>query len=90
MRRPAVLPRLMLVAGLAALACPGVAAAGPPGSWTKLTDGSAPNTLEVGLARTSNGVLHVAWQRKNGSNEDLVHTPISSAGAAGCQFLRSR
>ena len=78
-----MLRRLTLVAGLAALACPGVAAAGAPGSWTQVTDGSESNTLEVGLARTSNGVLHVAWQRKNGSNEDLVHTPISSTGAQG-------
>lgn len=58
------------------------AEAGPPGQWTRLP-GTVINFAETGLARTSDGVLHVVWVRKNGTKSDLVHTPILPGGAVG-------
>jgi hypothetical protein len=82
-----VLRRLTLAAiaatALTAAALPAVALAGPPGSWTQVSSGGNSNILQVGLARTADGVLHVAWRRQSGSNQDLVHTPISAGGAQG-------
>jgi hypothetical protein len=39
------------------------ASLGPPGQWTRVTETNGRNTDLVGLARTGDGVLHVAWQR---------------------------
>jgi hypothetical protein len=43
--------------------------------------------VEVALARTNDGVLHVAWQRRNpahpGTKQDLLERSISSGGAVG-------
>lgn len=72
----------------AMLAFPALAYAGPPGTWTQVTgpgigvNGS--NTDELGLARTGDGVLHVAWtQAPNGSyNDGLMHSTISADGKA--------
>lgn len=58
------------------------AAAGPPGSWSRLA-GTVVNFAEPGLARTSNGMLHVVYVRKNGTNADLMHVPINPAGKVG-------
>jgi hypothetical protein len=45
-------------------------------------DGSS--TDQVGLARTGDGVLHLAWHHPTGPNtEDLIHTVISPAGKVG-------
>jgi hypothetical protein len=38
------------------------------------------NIEEPALARTHDGVLHVAWQRKNGTQVDLVHSTLSLEG----------
>ena len=57
------------------------AAAGPPGKWTRITGvGGIPasNTDEIGLERTGNGVLHVAWTRETASgNNQLLHSALS-------------
>jgi hypothetical protein len=37
---------------------------------------------QVGLVRSSDGVLHVAWRRL-GATEDLFQTPIAASGAVG-------
>jgi hypothetical protein len=59
------------------------ASSGPPGSWTQVTTGNTINFAEPGLARTSDGVLHVVWHRPvSSSREDLMHSAISPAGAA--------
>jgi hypothetical protein len=72
-----------LVAALVVvLAVAGSAAAGPPGKWTKLP-GTVINFAEPGLARTSDGVLHVVFTRRNGNKEDLIHLEISPSGAVG-------
>ncbi len=63
------------------VAVPG-AFAGPPGKWTRITgiEGvPAANTDEVGLLRTADGVLHVAWTRPAGGLGDTVlHSAISA------------
>jgi hypothetical protein len=58
------------------------AQAGPPGKWTQVTGiGGQPdrNTLEVGLARTGDGVLHVLWSREGeGITGSLLHSSVSA------------
>jgi hypothetical protein len=58
------------------------AGAGPPGQWTRLS-GAVINFAEPGLARTSDGVLHVVYVRSNGSRRDLVHLSINPGGRVG-------
>jgi hypothetical protein len=61
-------------------AAPSVAA-GPPGKWTRITDTNLDNIDEVGLARTSDGVLHVVWPAQSGPlDEAVMHTAITSGG----------
>ena len=49
-----------------------------------MTDTNGRNIDEAGLARTSDGVLHVVWlRRKGGLNESIMHTPISPDGKVG-------
>ena len=64
------------------VAVTGSAHAGPPGQWTRLP-GTVINFAEPGLARTSDGVLHVLYTRRNGSREDLVHLEVSPSGTLG-------
>lgn len=53
---------------------------GTPIPWTRITDPTGVNIDGVALARTSDGVLHVAWRRKDGNKSDLMHTAISPDG----------
>ena len=58
--------------------------AGPPGKWTRVTgiEGvEAVNTDEVGLERTADGVLHVAWTRQAGGLADSLLQSAISANA---------
>jgi hypothetical protein len=58
--------------------------AGPPGQWTRVSETNGVNTDDIGLARTGDGVLHVAWHRDEaGSKEGLWHTPIAANGSVG-------
>jgi hypothetical protein len=52
--------------------------AGPPGSWTKVTNfnSQGANTDEVSLARTGNGVLHVLWTQD--SSNAVLNTRLSA------------
>jgi len=68
-----------VAAALVVLALAATAQAGPRGQWTRLP-GTVINFAEPGLARTSDGVLHVIYVRKNGTKEDLVHVAVSLAG----------
>lgn len=76
-----------LAAALAALVVlPAAADAGRPGVWTQITAADGSNTDQVGLARGSDGRLHVAWQRKtpgNAVNDDLMVTVVGANGSAG-------
>ena len=64
------------------LALAGSAAAGPPGQWTALP-GTVVNFAEPGLARTSDGVLHLVYTRKSGTKEELAHVTVSAGGKVG-------
>ncbi len=63
------------------------ASAGTVGRWTRITDPTGGNIDEVSVARTANGVLHVAWTRPTprhpNSGRDLIVRPISIKGQAG-------
>jgi hypothetical protein len=69
------------VVACALAALPAAAQAGPPGKWTKITGLEVPahNTDEVGLSRTADGVLHVAYSVAPGSGapESVMHRAIS-------------
>ena len=78
-RRLAAVSVVVFAAAVAALA----AQAGPPGSWTRITDKSGRNVDQVGVARTGDGVLHVFWRRRVAATTDaLRHTSITAAGKA--------
>src|SRR5262245_65851219 len=77
MRAVRVLAALVVV-----LAAAGSAAGGPPGSWTRLP-GTVVNFAEPGLARTSDGVLHVVYTRKAGTKSELAHATVSAGGNVG-------
>jgi hypothetical protein len=63
-----------------AIVAPSAQAAG----WKRVTTPDGTSIDQVGLVRTSDGVLHVAWHHRTGPNtEDLLHTAISPAGAVG-------
>jgi len=52
--------------------------------WKRVTTPDGSSTHQVGLARSADGVLHVAWHHPTGPNtEDLLHTAISAAGKIG-------
>jgi hypothetical protein len=77
-------PRTRLIACALTAAVLGPAAtahAGPPGSWTKVTgiEVAASNTDGIGVFRTNDGVLHVAYTVAPGANapESLMHRAIS-------------
>lgn len=74
---------LLAAAGLL-LALPATTQAGPPGGWSLVGDGRLVISGQNGVARTPDGILHVAWQRlrPDGAGE-VMHTPISPAGAVG-------
>lgn len=78
---------LGLLAALLTLAlAPALAGATTPGHWTPVTSADGANIDQVGLARTPDGTLHVAWTRKtpgNSVNDDLMQTPIAANGTVG-------
>jgi hypothetical protein len=58
--------------------------AGPPGQWTRVSETNGVNIDDVGLARTPDGVLHIAWRRDEaGNKEGLWHTPVAANGTVG-------
>ena len=65
---------------IAACAAPSASAAG----WKRVTTPDGASTDQVGLARTADGVLHLAWSHPTGPNtEDLRHTAITRSGRIG-------
>src|SRR5947209_14066721 len=58
------------------------AAANAASPWHQVTASNGGNIDQVGLLRTADGTLHVAWQIRTGGNTyDLRHTSISPSGA---------
>ena len=73
--------RVVAVAVIIAAAAAPAAQAAP---WKRLTTPDGASSDQVGLARTADGVLHVAWHHPTGPNTaDLLHTVISPAGNIG-------
>ena len=73
--------RVIVVVAIVAASMAPPAQAAP---WKRVTTPDGASSDQVGLARSADGVLHVAWHRPTGPNtEDLLHTPISPAGAVG-------
>ncbi len=72
------------IVGMLALCCVPTAFAGGPGVWTRVTPGDLSSLTEVGLARTSNGVLHVAFAVPGTSGtSQVLYKQISPAGSLG-------
>jgi hypothetical protein len=88
--RPGRRLALLLLTSLATIGVAGSAlatTAGTPGRWTVVTrgpDGPAGSASDLGLARTPDGALHVAWKERTGpSTEAIRHLAVSPAGAVG-------
>lgn len=74
------IPAAAVALTIAACAAPSASAA----PWKRVTTPDGASTDQVGLARTGDGVLHLAWSHPTGPNtEDLLHTVISRAGRIG-------
>ena len=72
----AVVTSVLLLASIA----PSVEGAG----WKPITTPDGTSADQVGLLRTDDGVLHIAWHHRTGPNtEDLLHTVVSPAGVVG-------
>ena len=69
---------------LAAVLTVSAASAASAAPWKRVTTPDGASTDQVGLARTGDGVLHLAWSHPTGPNtEDLNHTVITSGGRIG-------
>jgi len=70
-----------------ALACVGATTAGVPGRWDVVVQGAdvpGSSASELGLARTPDGVLHVAWKERTGPLAEAIrHRPVSASGRVG-------
>jgi hypothetical protein len=78
------LPLLAALVGSLCLAAP--ATAGAPGRWESLLRGAGTPTgvSELGLLRTADGVLHVAWRQETSAlAADIRVRSISAAGRPG-------
>jgi hypothetical protein len=85
---------LLAATPAAAQSTPTTTATAPPpiaAEWTRVTDGAGRNIDEVGVARTSDSVLHVFWRQKvpGSSQEQIVHTPVSPTGDVGATNVAS-
>ena len=72
---------------VAALVSVGVTSAGTPGRWDTVVKGAnvpGGSASELGLARTGDGALHVAWKERTGPlTEAIRHRSVSAAGRLG-------
>ena len=58
------------------------AAATAARTWAPIASGGMNISDQVGLARTSDRVLHVAWRRR-AAGQDLLQTPVTPSGRVG-------
>jgi len=71
-----------VIAAVAVAVCAAAPASAAP--WKRVTTPDGSSTDQVGLARTGDGVLHVAWHHPTGPNtEDLNQTLITRSGRIG-------
>src|SRR3954451_17532291 len=78
--------RVIAVTALAVLCLAAPALAGTPGTWTRLTSSKGLNIDEIGLARTADGVLHVAFQSPGSidpAHPDIFERPVGVDGTVG-------
>ena len=55
-----------------------------PGHWVQVTPKGTENIADVGLARGSDGVLHVLWTAgQSGGHQKIMDTPLAPKGAPG-------
>lgn len=70
----------VLTSAVLIVAAPVASAAG----WKVVTTPDQSSVHQVGLVRSPDGVLHVAWHHPTGPNtEDLLHTAIARSGRLG-------
>src|SRR6185503_1130692 len=70
----AVTAAILLLAAPTAVAAP----------WQRLTAPDGRTIDQVALARSADGILHVAWHHPTGPNtEDLLHTSVAPDGTIG-------
>jgi hypothetical protein len=75
----------------AAALCPGLAGAASaaphraprPGAWTQVTAAGMLDFADIGLARGTDGVLHVVWTTGSTGKFAIMDTPIAADGAVG-------
>ncbi len=79
----ATLALALLLAGVASR--PSTAAAGGVGKWTNLSGATGSNLTQVGLVRTPDGLLRVAWIRDAATPglQDLMYRTVKASGAFG-------
>lgn len=80
-RRALVLALLAAVIGIVLLGGP--ASAAREGRWDRITTQEQSSVSQIGLLRTQDGVLHVAWQREAGPTGNLFHTAVRASGELG-------
>jgi hypothetical protein len=69
---------------IAVLIAVGAASSASAAPWKRITTPDGASTDQVGLARTADGVLHIAWSHPTGPNtEDLNHTVVGPGGRIG-------
>jgi hypothetical protein len=63
---------------------PTVAQAPRPGQWRQVTATTRDNSLDIGIARGADGVLHVIWTSGGAAGQYSVHdTPIAANATVG-------
>ena len=67
-----------LAAGIAGAAAAAAGSAGTATAWSRISGPTQPG-VQLGLARTSDGVLHVIWNR-GATNTSIFETRFSAAG----------
>ena len=78
--------RAAVAATVGALVLASAAAGGAPGKWSTLASGPGIGgaAQELGLARTPDGILHVAWKESTGASRAAIRTrAITATGSIG-------
>jgi hypothetical protein len=78
MRRPQVLILVLVILAAAAAAVGAAGSVTATTAWSRISGPSQPG-LQLGLARTADGVLHVIWNR-GATNTSIFETRLSAAG----------
>lgn len=79
---PKTVLRTLAIASIAALVAAQASEAAAPEKWKQVTGVGVEdaNTLNPGLARSADGVLHVLWTRDETGSDSLLHSTVSADG----------